>query len=833
MPILYNEVVDNVSALVTVVKEAAAPYDVVGVTKKSPLTSNIPDKKPTLLVIFVVGESHDTVINSVFPLCYHAKLPRIVVWLKRGTQTMPSINDVLVISCDAKYNSNTLAYTATPTDAQKEQLKNAVKEWAMNPPSYQVVPEMKVSFFEHWFKTDEALRNKGVKIARQVCSQLAIRGYASRIEDSKESIGIVTWDAGSTRLNEAQLLKTLAANGCLFDQFVLVLINWADFYFPLSDRVIVCVKAKALRDQGWTLDSLDMDQVVMKIESAEEKRKNKSKALPPPDTKQDSVSVEEKQPKPPISENQFRKLVLRTAEAIDEDERIDRVRDWLGAIRWKPLPADTSLSKYEQYACMQALPSEVPAPLLDQLKQMIDRDPRVVELEMTVKNLRKTVTSTDKEPSEELKKMKEAEKQTSEEMRKLKEKITRQEKMINDLQNERVRAKEAIEAKGQIAELETRLANMRKESETSLANMRKESETSLANMRKESETSLARVRTESEQMSSRIIGKVKTKIQLDAKVSLEQAVDQVLDAWSKQDQVNKDLEKMNEQKEATLQAELKVKEQRIAELEANSNQPNPLLVNAEQRIAELEATNRELEAKIRSASEVKEPPMDKAPELNVDQELKEAQALVQNTEEVQKLREDVARKQAIIEKTLGIGNQYKQLQESYQQLLTAMNADDKQKPIADLIIQVQGLKKTLTEKDAKITELQTLCASLKEEISKLKDKDVLAGVLDESGQSSNLRRLEQENVVLKSQVKDLEKRLKEEEERDIQAELKEEQKRWLKDSLQLARLRDSLPLNPPLNIIEQLADPNLDPAKGRLIVDQISKVVPNESKKNQ
>jgi len=607
MPILYNKVVDNVSALVNIVKGVSGIYGVVAVTKQDPLTINNPSKKPTLLIIFVVGESHDTVINTVFPLCYPAKLPRIVVWLKRGSQTMPTYKDALAtISCNATINSRTGVYTATPSESQKQELEAAIKKWIKNPTPFRFVHEIKVAFFEHWFRTDESLR-KGVKIGRQICRQLAIEGYASQIKDDKNAIGIVTWDAGSTKLDEDELLTTLERKGCQFGTFVLVLINWRDFYFPNTSRVLACVKAKSDGYQGFVLDEFDMGQVIKVIVSVEEKRMTKSKDLPQQgrtlDTKQ---AIEEKPIASQISDQDFNDIISETVDGKLEND-IDRIRDWLGAVRWKPLPATAGISKYEQYARMQALPDKEIPPLLKALEDMVGTDWRIVELQKTVDRLLERLKQKEgkpQEPNEEFKGTKEQESKTAKELQQLREQITRQEKVISDLQNQKVQEKCQMDEKMAIL-----ISNLEK--------------------------SLASERTASEQMRKQIVDKLKPKVPLlDAKGSLETAVDQVLETWKKQ--------------EAELQAELKqriadlaVKEKRIAEFEAKAQQaveakvPDDELKRQNEQLLQKEATlQTELKAKEQRLAELE------AKEQRLEQENDVLKSRVKDLEKTLKEEED-------------------------------------------------------------------------------------------------------------------------------------------------------------------------------------------------
>lgn len=726
MPILYNEVVDDVSALVNIIKQSKGEYGVVAVTKQDPLTFNNPSKNPTLLIIFVVGESHDTVINTVFPLCYPAKLPRIVVWLKRSNQTIPTYNDALAtISCDATINDRTGVYTAKPSDSQKKELETTIKKWIKNPTPFRFVTEIKVAFFENWFRTDESLRNKGVKIGRQICRQLAIEGYASQIKDDKDAIGIVTWDAGSTKLNEAQLLATLAKKGCNFDTFVLVLINPGTFYFPKTGRVLACVKATSVQDQGWTLDKSVMDQVIKVIVSAEEKRINKSKSLAQQgrtldliDTKQ--VIVEEKPIASQISDQDFNDIISETVGGELRND-IDRIRDWLGAVRWKPLPATDGISKYEQYARMQALPDKEIPPLLKALEDMVGTDWRIVELQKTVDRLRerlKQKKDKPQEPDEEFKGTKEQESKTTDELQKLRERITRQEKVISDLQNQKVREKDMMDAKRNIGDLEK---------------------------------SLKSERAASEEMRTRIIAKLKTRVPLpDAKVSLDKAVDQVLETWEKQ--------------EAKLQADLK---QRMADLAVKEN-----------RIAELEA-------KAQQVVEAKLPDV---------------------VTELKRQNEQLVQKEATLQRDLTAKEQrLAELEAKAQQAVEAKVPDDELKRQNEQLLQKEAT-------------LQTELKAKEQRLAELEAKE---------------QRLEQENDVLKSRVKDLEKTLKEEEDFDVKAVLTDEQKRWAEDSFLLADLRYALHQNASLDTIKKLANPNLQPRDVSDIIDQIPKVAPDESKKDK
>lgn len=414
MPIYYNQPsYVNVNQLVDVLNLVADKHKVVLASSESPLYSNNPNKDPVLLVIFVDDVSLDNLIRTVFPLWNQAKFERIVVSLKQPIEVKEA-RATFVFNTDAVANRSVDRIVA-PTNEQETAFKTAIEGWIKNPLASHIVPEVLIYPLQIGFMNAGAI-GKAAQLIKRIRADIAYAKFATREVDSKEAVGLVIWNWEFQRA-ELDVNNVVATVKRFNRQFQKMIIVWVNSGVPAnrSEDVLleipaIPIKSGLTTDMGWGITPENQEKVIEVLT---------------PFAKDENKQIN------------WNKLVFETSKLLDNDA----LRDWLGAVRWKPLASDSALSLNEQYARMQALPprDRVPSQLTTALERQIGKDPQVLTLSENLQQARKQIDDLlvkrrlDEKPLTESK---------SSDVSKLKEQISRQDQTIATMKMAEGKAKE-------------------------------------------------------------------------------------------------------------------------------------------------------------------------------------------------------------------------------------------------------------------------------------------------------------------------------------------------------------------------------------------------------
>lgn len=418
MPIYYNTAAGvDVARLISVLKTVANnKHEVVGFDTEWSLVRNDPKKKPVLLVLFVCDVDSENLIRTTFPLAKPARFDRIVVSLRDPPEKG-------AIKCDSKI-VNSYKVVATPTDAQEGAFRGAVQKWMDAAPSYKPVREVLINPLQIGFEKYPGEVQQANELIGRIRASLAYAGLATTIESSEEAVGLVAWRFSKSQLDVNAVVKEIRAKSPKMKRMIIV---WVKSGVPagapnsdvLLDVPAIEIKSGLNTDLGWDL--------------TEENHRKVFAALAPFAREVDT----------PINWNW---MVYETSKLLDKDT----LRDWLGAVRWKPLPAKSDLSANEQYARMQALPprDQTPSELKKVLTELIGVDPDVLTLTEELQRANERIDGL-------LNTSLSTVETKSVGVSKLQEHISRQDQVIEQLQRTEGKAKE------QILVLETQVGDLK------------------------------------------------------------------------------------------------------------------------------------------------------------------------------------------------------------------------------------------------------------------------------------------------------------------------------------------------------------------------------------
>lgn len=643
MPIYYNQpsFVD-VERLVNVLNLVAGEEKVFRASANNPLYYNNPENNPVLLVIFVDDVSLDNLIKTVFPLWNQAKFDRIVVSFGQNIEAGNALATFL-FRTEAVGN---VKRKVVLTTSQETAFKTAVEKWIEKPSPPRIVPEVPICPLLVGF-LDKESKEKANQLVKRIRAFIAYDKFATREIDSKDAVGLVIWKFRRTQLDVNDVVATIKRYNHQFQKMIIVWVDAAVAAGKPNEDILLEIPAILLKsglntDMGWAISEPNQTKV---IEALEPFAKDGNKPV------------------------KWYALVNETSKLI----KVDTFRDWLGALRWEPLPLDSKLSANEQYACMQALPpkDKIPPDLMRALEERIGTDPQVLtltdELEHTRKQLSRLLDESITAPTE----------VKSPDISKMQEQLKRQEQVIDQWKQTEGKAKEQIRVLEQRAkDLESDLRDIKADRDRQVQELTTKLTVAEAKA-KEAEAALTKLGAEAKKKEDEFATRIQeltTNKPVEEKKS-EDAVDKELAELEKELEKNgvptsskiDELRAKLERKDALLkkvQADLQAI-QKTRKLETVLAQPETTLQAEVKRLTqaleEEKKTNQGLQAEIvKLMTECKEATERQAPmALQIDQLQQENKSLTASTDKLLKANETMAKE--IAELTVSVNLKSQQL----------------------------------------------------------------------------------------------------------------------------------------------------------------------------